>query len=372
MFRKTVFWLHLGTGVVVGIVVAMLSVTGVLLTYERQLIERADAKSWPTVQEGAELIGVADIAAAAEASGVGARRVTYYRNSEAPVLVGGGRRAPSTYVNAYSGEVLGQPENATRDFMRTMTNWHRWFDTGRDNRATGQFIVGASNVAFLFLLVSGAYLWLPKIFRWVQFRERLRFAKSYRNSQTRDFYWHHIFASWSFIPLLVIIVTGVIISFDWAHHLLEKAAGDDQGRQVNTTVAEPATGAQRLPLDTLLEQVKADSASWNSVSLNMPAADSDVVTFDIDSGSGRQPHKRSTVVLNAYNGDVVDSSGYADRPAETRAISMNRYLHTGEWFGVVGQTIAGLVSIAALFMVWTGFALAWRRLIVPLYSKKRA
>jgi uncharacterized iron-regulated membrane protein len=47
-----------------------------------------------------------------------------------------------------------------------------------------------------------------------------------------------------------------------------------------------------------------------------------------------------------------------------------RFLHTGEVLGIAGQTIAGLVSLTSLFMVWTGLALAWRRLIVPLYRKK--
>jgi hypothetical protein len=30
-------------------------------------------------------------------------------------------------------------------------------------------------------------------------------------------------------------------------------------------------------------------------------------------------------------------------------------------WGLAGQTVAGLVSAAACVLVWTGFALAWRR-----------
>jgi uncharacterized iron-regulated membrane protein len=36
-FRKTVFWLHLFCGVITGIVVLIMSVTGVALTYQKQL-----------------------------------------------------------------------------------------------------------------------------------------------------------------------------------------------------------------------------------------------------------------------------------------------------------------------------------------------
>ena len=37
MFRKVLFWLHLSAGVLAGLIILMMSVTGVLMTYERQL-----------------------------------------------------------------------------------------------------------------------------------------------------------------------------------------------------------------------------------------------------------------------------------------------------------------------------------------------
>jgi hypothetical protein len=46
-----------------------------------------------------------------------------------------------------------------------------------------------------------------------------------------------------------------------------------------------------------------------------------------------------------------------------------RFAHTGEQYGVVGQTVAGLASLAACFLVYTGIALAWRRLIRPLLRR---
>jgi len=360
--------MHLVTGVTVGLVVVMMSLTGVLLTYEHQLVSRADAKSWPSHTAGAERLSVEKIAAAAEDAGVKAGRVTYFKNLQAPVLVGGGRRAPSTYVDAYTGRILGRPKNATRDLMRTLTAWHRWFATSGEGRDTARFITGASNLAFLFLLVTGAYLWLPKMMRWPQFRERLRFAKRYRNSKNRDFYWHHIFAAWSFVPLLVIIVTAVVISFDWAHDILTGIAGESSGRPANVFVAEAPVDSEPMALDDLLQSAMNLSESWNSIAVVLPSAGSRSVNFIVDAGSGRQPQKKTTIVLDAYTGVVISRSGFADQAPRSRAIATNRFLHTGEWFGVVGQTIAGLVSMATLFMVWTGLALAWRRLISPLLA----
>jgi uncharacterized iron-regulated membrane protein len=36
-------------------------------------------------------------------------------------------------------------------------------------------------------------------------------------------------------------------------------------------------------------------------------------------------------------------------------------VHTGEYYGLIGQTIAMIVSAGAVVLVWTGLALTWRR-----------
>ena len=40
--RKIIFWLHLVAGIIAGAVVLVMSVTGVLLAFERQMVEWAD------------------------------------------------------------------------------------------------------------------------------------------------------------------------------------------------------------------------------------------------------------------------------------------------------------------------------------------
>jgi len=50
-----------------------------------------------------------------------------------------------------------------------------------------------------------------------------------------------------------------------------------------------------------------------------------------------------------------------------------RFIHTGEAYGLAGQTVAGLASLAACLLVATGLALAWRRLRpLPLRPRRRA
>ena len=44
--RKIIFWLHLPVGVIAGIVILNMCVTGVLLTYEKQITSWADTRGY--------------------------------------------------------------------------------------------------------------------------------------------------------------------------------------------------------------------------------------------------------------------------------------------------------------------------------------
>ena len=88
----------------------------------------------------------------------------------------------------------------------------------------------------------------------------------------------------------------------------------------------------------------------------------------IDTGNGKQVAAQQTITYSRETGDVVKIMGPSEMARPTQSLRRYiRFLHTGEVYGVIGQTLAGIASLATLFMVWTGFALAWRRLIGPLF-----
>ena len=82
--------------------------------------------------------------------------------------------------------------------------------------------------------------------------------------------------------------------------------------------------------------------------------------FTIDRGDGGQPQLRDTLTI-ARSGEVVSFEPFTKQSLGRRLRSLARFTHTGEAFGIVGQTIAGLVSGGGVVLVWTGLALAWRR-----------
>ena len=72
----------------------------------------------------------------------------------------------------------------------------------------------------------------------------------------------------------------------------------------------------------------------------------------------------TTAVMNPYTGAIIRQENFADQSTGRQIRSWTRFLHTGEALGWMGQAIAGLASLGGCFLVYTGFALAWRRFFV--------
>ena len=54
LFRKILFWAHLSCGVAAGLIILLMSATGVLLTYERQMLDSAARGNHGTCEHAAE------------------------------------------------------------------------------------------------------------------------------------------------------------------------------------------------------------------------------------------------------------------------------------------------------------------------------
>jgi uncharacterized iron-regulated membrane protein len=312
--------------------------------------------------------------------GFAATSIRMSSDPRAPALLSAGRSG-SRYLNTYTGEVLGEPpESGMDEFFSAVTGWHRWFNATGESRATWRAVTGISNLAFLFLIASGVYLWLPRVYKWAMFRAHLFFNRNALRGKARDYNWHHVFGFWTAIPLFVVVATATVFSYPWASNAVYRIFGEEPpaGRGgPPPPVSGPATQADAtgtqwsssLSLDTLFTRAATQVEDWQTITVTLPRPGATSVSFAIDQGDGGQPQLRHNLTLDAVTGEVADWAPFDSQTPGRQARLWVRFLHTGEAFGMVGQTIAGFVSLTSVIMVWTGLALAWRRLIVPLYRR---
>ena len=374
-FRTVLFWVHLAVGAFAGIVIFIMSVTGVALTYEKQVIEWADRQAWsPPAIGGTHLPPEVLLENAAAFSGVPATGITLRARADAPatVTLDGNK---SLLVDPYSGAVIGEPPAGLRTFFRTMTTWHRYIALEGASRTTGKAITGAANLGFLFLVISGLYLWFPRVPNWIQFRKVLWFRGGL-SSKARDFNWHNTIGFWSCVPLAIIVAGVVPISYSWGNALVYRLAGE--------TPPPPAAAAAARPLESKPQTyvVEGLNASWAAAIVEIPAwrtittrlaANAKLpLVLTVDEGYGGQPQKRSTMTFDRATGAVIKNETFDQLSAGRRARSWLRFAHTGEFYGLTGQTIAGLASAGGMFLVYTGLALATRRLVAWLRRRGSA
>jgi uncharacterized iron-regulated membrane protein len=388
MVRSTIFWIHLVAGVATGAVVLMMSVTGVILTYERQMLAWAETTTYPAPTADAKRLTLEELVDSAKLRRPEFAPTTIVLRNEvdAPVVLAAGRSG-QLLVDPYSGNVADPGAQGLRSFFAAVTGWHRWFNASGENRALPRAITGASNVAFLFLILSGMYLWLPRVWKWAAFKAHLLFNAKATTAKARDFNWHHVFGIWSAIPLAVVVATATVFSYPWANDLVYRVVGEEPpgrgggggagagsgppGRPPEmAAIVQNGTAIDRLGYDALLARAAAHG-EWRTLTLNIPAdPDAPTVRIGIDEGNGGQPHLRHTLTLDASTGAVASYAPFSSQTTGQKARSWIRFLHTGEALGLVGQTIAGLVSFTSVLMVWTGLALAYRRLLQPLWRPK--
>jgi uncharacterized iron-regulated membrane protein len=297
--RKIFFWLHLVAGFVAGTIILLLAVTGLLLSFERQTIDlaNADLRSQRTSGE-VERLPLAEILGKARESRPEEMPTAIALRSDAtaPAMVSFGRER-LIHVDVYSGTNLGEGSAKLREFFKTVTALHRWLALKDEHRTAGRSITGASNLAFLFLVISGVILWFPR--SWSAKAVKAISIPSLRlRGKARDFNWHNALGSGPAPVLLVIVATGVLISYPWATNLLYRATGNEPPAP-KPNAERPAGGSrekERGPaavdwtgLDRVWPVAAKQFDDWRTISIQLPSSSTAPVTFAIERSHRGRP-----------------------------------------------------------------------------------
>ncbi len=422
IFRSILFWMHLSAGLIAGLSVAIMCFTGMTLAFQDEIVAWAerDARS-VTVPADATRLPVADLQHRLREAQPEFRAASVtVQNSPTTAITFSAGRDGGYYVNPYTGEIRQPASTKTHDFMETMLQWHRVLGRDGDQRAIGKAINGACNIAFCFLALSGLYLWMPRTWSWRGVKAIALFNWKV-SGKARDFNWHNTIGLWSAPILIVLTLTAIPISYRWGTNLVYRLVGEEasvQGQGGPQSPAAPAFEIKRptpesrpLGYDAILAQVQKDFPHWETISLRSggnqrgggapqaganataPRAEGAPRQREGGADAGARPDGRrsesgggsggartpqpltvtirepgawprtatTTLTLNPFTGEVLKREGFGDFSPGRQLRTWTRFLHTGQALGWPGQLAAGLACLGGCFLVYTGFALSWRR-----------
>jgi uncharacterized iron-regulated membrane protein len=371
--RSVLFWLHLAAGSIAGAVILVMSVTGALLALKPQILAaiEADARRVAAPPAGAARLAVQalldrvrDVSPQAQPTAI-----TLQADPAQAAAVALGRDG-TIYVDPYTGRVTGSGSTRAQAAFRSLEDWHRWLGVSDENRSAARSVTAACNLAFFVLAITGPFLWLPRTWSWSNVRAVLWFRRQ-RSGRARDFNWHNAVGIWCAPALVVLTLTGVVMSSPWANALLYRLAGSTPPPQAGPAggvrtdgagASRPPTPAAPMNLDGARALAEARVPTWRSIALRLPARGAGPVSLSIVDARSWNQFARSNLTVDASSLRIVRWEPYEESSAGQKLRGWFRFSHTGELAGMPGQIVAGVASAGGALLVWTGLSLALRRL----------
>lgn len=380
MLKKVFFEVHWFLGITLGIVLAIVGVTGAVLSFEDQILRAINPGVLSVEARERPLLTPAELLERVRAAEPG-RNVTSVSVSSDPTeparaqlsAPSGAGRGETRLYDPYDGSALGRPVG--QDFFRMTMQIHRWLAGGEFGvQDVGKHIVALSTVACLIFCVTGLYLrWPRKPLDW---RAWLALDLRYKG---RALLWHlHIIiGTWVLIPYFVMSVTGLTWSYEWWRGALIDLAGAPRpaqmggpggpggppggpdGRRQGGPGGGPggAAPAPAVDLNAAWTVFRANAADYESVTIRLPARPGQAL--QISYRDPDPPHERAnnTLTLDPATLAVKEHRRYADLPYGQKLVGSFFPLHSGSYFGVSGLIAFMLASLAMPLFTVTGWIL---------------
>lgn len=344
--RKAFLALHQWAGLILGLVILVMAVSGATLVFRQQLERRIDSARF-VVAPGGTRLSADDLVARARAAHPAAELVGVHFHGDAtmPDLV---YFSDKNYVhlNPYTGAVLGTRARFGEGFG-WIEDLHRYLKIEPEN--TGEAITGYTALIFALITVSGIVLWWPAT------RRALK-AGLTLNWKLRGRPWnlslHKTFGAYAAAVLLVSSLTGVPMALDWAKYGLYTLTGSE--KPPAPTVERMKGAATFAGFEAALRSVLSRYPGAREAYIPVPRKG--LIPAYVIAADAVHPNARSLVWLEPATARILRTTDYSQAGAGHRLYFWMVSLHTGVLGGPVVQVILLLGALSVPVLVYTGAA----------------
>jgi len=354
MLRRGFIWFHRYLGLTITVFLVLIAFAGTVLVFQEKL-ERLVEPSLGYVQPGTAKLPLQALIDSIKAQdyvvlNLGESSEPTYSHR---IVVRRGKDPLFGFVNPYTGKVLDAKSSAERDqtLMRRIYLLHTALLAGKN----GKKVVEIVSWFTALMMLTGLVVWWPRKIMTV----------SRRGSWRRvNFDLHSAFGFFGSAIGLMLALTGVWIANEKTFNAALKQL-DAVAAPVAPKV-DRIKGQAALSLDTL--SIIADGALAGAETKFIGPFNSPTISFTKRFPEDHTPGGRSSVMLNAYTGEVLLVSSTRTQGTGTKLINSLRDLHTGAKFGLPSQLLFGLSSFALVVQALSGVLMWWR----PARAKKSA
>lgn len=368
--HKTIwFKVHWFLGITAGIILLIIGTTGAILSFEKEIIKLINSDSYYVkVVEGEERLSTKELLEKFQNSNPNAKINSISFSSEATsstviTIQGEGenaRRGINKYVNPYTAEVL--PDLVGKEFFLFVFKLHRWLAFPQEIREIGKQTVAISTISLIILIISAIVVYWGRI--------KHAFFKSFTfkfKHKGRAFLstMHSAIGMWVIPFYLLASLTGLYWSYDWYNNMLYKVAGVEKPKRQQSSQGQKTKEVNQSPkFDDVQKAVEMFDIfvqrDYSDATLRFPQKGT-IYSFnylDIDPAHYRA---RNTLEVDINSWQLLKHEKYNDLALNERLMKSMLPLHTGEYFGIVGQIGMFISSLLMSLFTITGFMLYLQR-----------
>ena len=370
LFRKLHLWLSLPFG----LIIMTTCLTGALLVFEKEITElvRHDSYTIPVRKtQSLSLQSLLERVARETPDSVQITSVTIPSDFRRAYTVGLSKpRRAGVLVDPYTGKIVGQ--SGRLPFFTTVRELHRWLLDSMKPDSEGIFwgrvIVGTSTLLFVFILLTGLFLWWPKKLKGVGKRLKI----SLRQGRQRLFTdLHTVGGVYVFVLLLAMAMTGLTWSFEWYRTGFYKVFGAEMAEGGKGDKGPKKDKRKDAPREEGVEQAKlpASYIYWEeAVSYVIEASEADYTEITVKDGEVEVPlaglgniRAADSFRFDKKTGQMTEYKAYSEAKRDKKLRGWIYSIHTGAWGGLFTRICYVLAALFGASLPLTGYYIFYQR-----------
>lgn len=377
--RKIFRNIHLWLSIPFGILITLICFSGAALVFEKEVMELCHRDLYFVKKVEAAPLPMEQLMTKVAATLPDSVSVTGVNVSSDPerayqVTLSKPRRA-SMYVDQYTGEVTGKYERAP--FFNFMFRMHRWLlDSMKQDGGIfwGKMIVGTSTLMFVFVLISGVFVWWPRTRKALKNSLKIVANKGWRR------FWYDLHVAggmYTLVFLLAMALTGLTWSFQWYRTGFYKTFGVEVqpsmghgNAAANATAKGGKSGGKPEGREGRGEHRHSPYAHWEQVYEQLAQANPGYKQISVSDGSAsvafnRFGNQRATdrYKFNPRNGEITETTLYKDLENSGKIRGWIYSVHVGSWGGMLTRILTFIAALIGASLPLTGYYLWIRKKI---------
>lgn len=364
--RRSLFQMHLWTGIAVGILSTIVGISGSAIVYKDALEQRLTPRLFHTTP-GKRMNADRLVERARERHPSWSIQYVSIEQAEdlpepwvfymAPALA-----KPSEqkliYIDPSSGKMLGEV-GRTQGLMNWIAELHYRLLAGQ----TGTIVNGIGAILLLLLCLTGIVIWWPGKSRWrsgLHIHWRARWPRL-------NWDLHNVLGFWLAAPLAIEAFTGIYYCFflPMAGALVLLMGGNPH--DIQKILVPPRSiarqGAQSYPLELLIQESLRRHPDCALRGLMIPEKPTDPVVVSLNPPHAEDRGQYARVAFDRYTGAMLSDIDSRHESSAIRTLLFLGPLHFGTFAGHYSRIAWIVLGLSPGLLFFTGFLMWWRRVV---------